>query len=136
LGKLYRLRIYFREIWVKKQTAISLNKRLLQNLKERTTDQAPHELQMPADAFFCKQRFILEREKLFLQVPQPVAFSAEIPEPGSYFALDVLNIPIVLTRTESGQLNAFLNACSHRGAKVAEGHGQKSRRVCQFHGWV
>jgi phenylpropionate dioxygenase-like ring-hydroxylating dioxygenase large terminal subunit len=121
---------------VDKQTAKTLNQRLLQNLKARTTDQASYELQMPADAFFCEQRFALEREKLFLQVPQPVAFSAEIPEPGSYFTLDVLDIPIVLTRSESGQLNAFLNACSHRGAKVADGHGQKSRMVCRFHGWA
>lgn len=119
-----------------KKTAISLNKRLLHHVKARTTDQASYELQMPADAFFCEQRFALEREKLFLQVSQPVAFSAEIPEPGSYFALDVLNVPIVLTRTESGQLNAFLNTCSHRGAKVADGHGQKTRMVCPFHGWT
>lgn len=119
-----------------KQTAKTLNKRLLQNLKARTTDQASHEMQMPADAFFCEQRFARELETLFMQVPQPVAFSAEIPEPGSYFALDVLDIPVVLTRSDSGQLNAFLNACSHRGAKVANGHGKKSSLICRFHGWA
>ena len=57
-----------------KQTAKTLNKRLLQNLKARTTDQASHEMQMPADAFFCEQRFARELETLFMQVPQPVAF--------------------------------------------------------------
>lgn len=118
------------------QTKKQLNKRLLHNLQARTTDQSSHELQMPAEAFFCEQRFEIEKEKLFLQVPQPVAFCVEIPEPGSYFTLDILNIPVVLTRSDSGQLNAFINACSHRGAKVAQGHAKKSHMVCHFHGWA
>jgi len=121
---------------MKRETASAINRRLLDKLKKNTTDQAPHEIKIAAEAFSCPEIFSAEKSLLFHNTPQPVAFSAEIAEPGSFMALDVLDIPILLTRADSGQLNAFVNKCSHRGAKVAHGCGQRQRLVCRFHGWA
>jgi phenylpropionate dioxygenase-like ring-hydroxylating dioxygenase large terminal subunit len=117
-------------------TVSSLNRRLLRNLLDGTTDAAEGEMAVPASAFCCPERFALERDRLFLQVPQPVAFSAEIPTPGSYLALDVMTIPVLLARDAEGELRAFVNSCSHRGAQVARGSGTTRHLVCPFHGWA
>ncbi len=72
---------------------------------------------------------------MYRDVAQPVAFSAEVPEPGSYLALQVLELPVLLVRDAGGTLNAFINACAHRAAPVASGAGLTRRLVCPFHGW-
>lgn len=119
-----------------KTTARELNQRLLKNLTDGTTDSADAEVQITADTFFTGERFAQDRSKLFENTPQPVAFSGELPEPGSYLALDVLETPILLTRDQAGKLHAHINACTHRGAPVATGSGQKRTLVCPFHGWT
>ncbi len=91
---------------------------------------------VPSTAFTCAGRFAAEREQLFRATPQPVAFSAEVPDPGSYLALRVLDVPVLLARDDGGTLRALVNACSHRGAQVADGAGECRRLVCPFHGWA
>ena len=119
-----------------RKTALALNRRLLENLAGDSTDTAAEEMHLPAKAFCCPRRFARETEQLFTRVPQPVAFSAEIAAPGSYLALDVLDTPVLLTRDPSGDLYAFINSCTHRGAALASGSGQRGRLVCPFHGWT
>ncbi len=114
----------------------NINRRLLENLRDNTTDQTEHEASIAAAEFSCPETLALERQSLFTHTPQPVAFSGEIPEPGSYLALQVLDIPVLLTRDEVGTLRAFINACSHRRAPVASGAGQARSLVCPFHGWA
>jgi len=114
----------------------NLNRRMLENLRDNKTDQAEDEARIPASAFFCPDIFAQERQALFFDTPQPVAFSGEIPDPGNYLALQVVDTPVLLTRDENGTLHAFINACSHRGAPVASGSGQARSLVCPFHGWA
>jgi phenylpropionate dioxygenase-like ring-hydroxylating dioxygenase large terminal subunit len=114
----------------------NINRRLLENLCNNTTDRTANEARVAASAFYCPETLALEQQYLFLKTPQPVAFSAEIPEPGNYLALQVLDTPVLLTRDEKGQLRAFINACSHRGARVATGQGHARSLVCPFHGWA
>jgi len=120
---------------MKKETATSLNRRLLNNVDANTTDCVGAQMREPARAFVCPDRHARERNILFYKTPQPVAFAAEVARPGSYLALDVLDVPVLLTRSESGELHAFLNACAHRGARVVDGCGESRRLVCRFHGW-
>jgi benzoate/toluate 1,2-dioxygenase alpha subunit len=45
--------------------------------------------------------------------------------------------PIVVNRDKTGQLNAFVNICSHRGATLCRtSKGSASNFVCSFHGWA
>lgn len=117
-------------------TSNELNRRLLQNLGDRTTDRCADEARVPAHMFTSPNLLTRECHALFLDTPQPVAFSGELPEPNSYLALTVLDTPVLLARDEHGTLHAFINACAHRGAPVATGHGQARSLVCPFHGWA
>ena len=89
-------------------------------------------MHLKADIFFDDALFEREKTSLYLNAPQPIAFSAEIPDPNSFLALEVLNIPILLVRNKKGVLKAFINACTHRGGKLADGDGHKNLFTCRF----
>jgi nitrite reductase/ring-hydroxylating ferredoxin subunit len=86
--------------------------------------------------FIDKDRFELEKQKLFLERPQLIAMSADIPNIGDYYATDIAEKPILIVRGKDGQARAFLNACRHRGVKLAEGCGHGKGFTCPYHGWT
>ena len=81
-------------------------------------------------------RFEAEREQLFLNRPQLAAFSADLPNPGDYYATSIAGRPILLARDSKGMLRAFMNACRHRGVQLADGCGNTSGFTCPYHGWT
>lgn len=117
------------------KTSKILNRRLLSNFMSKISDFAETPMPLKAAIFFDDALFEQEKTSFYFNAPQPVAFSAEIPSPNSYLALEVLNIPILLVRNKDGILKAFINACTHRGGKLADGTGNKNLFTCGFHGW-
>ena len=77
-----------------------------------------------------------EWEQLFKDHPQAISLSGSLPKPGSYMTIDDFGVPILATRDEDGRFRAFVNACRHRGARVAEGRGDSTRFMCPFHHWT
>ncbi len=78
-----------------------------------------------------------EWQEFFLNGPQCVGLSGDLPEPGSFLTNNDLGLPILATRDHEGTLKAFVNSCRHRGAVVeTEERGTKQRFACPFHGWV
>jgi phenylpropionate dioxygenase-like ring-hydroxylating dioxygenase large terminal subunit len=116
-------------------SAIALTKRLINNVKNNTTDMAPDTMMESANVFINEERWRLERKKLFLDTPQVVGFAGEIKQTNSFLTTEVIGIPIVVTRDQQGKLHAFINACAHRGSRVANGKGIAKRMNCIFHGW-
>jgi phenylpropionate dioxygenase-like ring-hydroxylating dioxygenase large terminal subunit len=86
--------------------------------------------------FIDKERFELERQEFFLKRPQLIAYSCDIPENGDFYATEIAQKPILLVRGKDGQAHAFLNACRHRGVKLAEGCGNAKGFTCPYHGWT
>lgn len=80
----------------------------------------------------------LEHSKLLRRVPIPITSSASLPEPKMAYAHNDFGIPILLTRDAEGKAHAFLNACTHRGARVVEKDEPHScaRMTCPFHAWT
>jgi phenylpropionate dioxygenase-like ring-hydroxylating dioxygenase large terminal subunit len=114
--------------------------RLLERLVERiatgTSDEPGGMLTEDAADFLSPERHAKERQRLFLDAPQVVGFAGELREPGSYLATEVMGTPVLVTRDAGGGLHAMVNACSHRGARVATGHGKRTTFSCRFHGWT
>jgi hypothetical protein len=45
--------------------------------------------------------------------------------------------PIFIARNRDGELNAYINACSHRGAMLCRfRRGSRVIFTCPFHGWT
>jgi phenylpropionate dioxygenase-like ring-hydroxylating dioxygenase large terminal subunit len=115
----------------------TLAQRALNHFQHRTTDQADEIMVMPVDAYLSASRYRAEVERIFKHLPLALALSLELPEPGSYRAMTVLDLPVLLVRGEDGVARAFLNACRHRGAKLCD-DGSGSARVfaCPYHAWA
>ena len=77
-------------------------------------------------AFLLIQNGLKKSASNFFRNPQLIGFSGTVSEPNSFMTVECMGIPIVVTRNEFGELKAFINACSHRGARVADGTGIKN----------
>jgi benzoate/toluate 1,2-dioxygenase alpha subunit len=66
-----------------------------------------------------------------------LAHESQIPNNNDYITGYIGRQPIVISRDRKGELHAFLNACSHRGAMICRHkRGNKSTYTCPFHGWT
>lgn len=113
----------------------SLARRLLDHIDGGTTDLAPDLLELPTD-IYSRARHDEEFEVLFRGHPLVLALSGALAGPGTYRTVDLCGVPILLTRNESGRVRAFANACRHRGVRVVDGAGTRTRFACPFHSWT
>ena len=120
---------------MKKDESIALTRRLLEHVNNNTSDSCESPLVEDSDTFTCATRWAAERQQFFIQTPQVIGFAGEVAQANSYLATESMGIPVLVTRDGDGKLRAFINACAHRGAKIAEGSGCAKRLICQFHGW-
>jgi phenylpropionate dioxygenase-like ring-hydroxylating dioxygenase large terminal subunit len=91
---------------------------------------------LPPAAFTAAAVYALEMERIFGHSWVHVADLAELREPGDYVAATIGPTPVVVVRGHDGEVRAFLNACRHRGATVAEGRGNCGRQLrCPYHAW-
>src|SRR5687768_11095093 len=101
---------------------LSLAKRLLEYAQEGSTALAPAVLEVPVERYLDPQLWNREVETLFKRLPIVAGLSCELPKPGAYIAQTIVGAPLLLTRDDQGRVNAFLNVCTHRGAKVVAEH--------------
>ena len=102
-----------------------------------TASQAPGVFRVPASNYLDPKRWELEIQRIFKRVPLMLAWAGEMKEPGDYKSMSVMDVPVLLTRGRDGQIRAFLNSCSHRGAIVVkEGLGNAKRMACPYHNWT
>jgi phenylpropionate dioxygenase-like ring-hydroxylating dioxygenase large terminal subunit len=114
----------------------ALARRALAHLHAKTTDQSPTTMVQPVEAYNDPERFRREVDRIFHHLPLGLALSIELPEPGSYLALTVMEKPILMVRSQDGVVRAFINACTHRGAQLCKpGSGRVQRLVCPYHAW-
>ena len=86
--------------------------------------------------YTCPQRLAAEKAVLFREYPVLAAHASQLSEPGSYVTLEVADVPLLVNRDRNGNLNAFINSCRHRGAKLAtEPCGSARAFKCPYHAW-
>jgi carnitine monooxygenase subunit len=110
-------------------------KRALKHVDAGTTDSAEEPYRHPTWTYTDPDLFEQEKVKIFKESPQMVCFSCDLPNPGSFYTFDDLGVPVLLVRDNDGKVNAFLNACSHRGARLKEGCGKTNSLSCPYHAW-
>ncbi len=110
---------------------------LLDYVEHNRTFQSNKITTVPAKAYTDPDQWAREMDLIFKRVPLMLALSCELPEPGSYKAMDAMGLPVLITRDKQGNAHAFLNVCAHRGAPVAnDGHGKCARFTCKYHSWT
>ncbi|MBM3523139.1 MAG: aromatic ring-hydroxylating dioxygenase subunit alpha [Alphaproteobacteria bacterium] len=77
-----------------------------------------------------------EVETIFTRGWYTVGRAERIPNPGDYFAFEVVGIPLIIVHGLDGRLRALSNSCRHRGAKIVEGDGNTRSFRCPYHSWL
>ena len=110
---------------------------MLDYVETKRTFMGESTMAVPSASYTDKDQWKAEIELVFKRVPLMLAFTAELPKPGDYKAMDAVGMPVLINRDKAGKVRAFLNVCSHRAAPVAsEGHGNCARFTCKYHGWT
>ena len=89
----------------------------------------------PGYIYTSPEIYALEKEKIFMRDWLCIARVEEIEKPGDFMTFDVMDEPIIVARARDGGINAFRNACAHRGLVVAKGSGNVKTFSCEYHGW-
>jgi len=121
---------------VSREQLVEITRREVENLQNNRIDLAPDILKVPTADYYDPERWKLEVDRIFKRVPLALGFSCELREPGSYQAMEVADVPVLITRAEDGAIHAFVNMCSHRGNYVVpEGTGVMKSFRCGYHAW-
>ena len=97
------------------------------------TEQARH---APGFIYTSPDLYGLEKAGIFMRDWLCVGREEEIPNKGDYMATRLLDEPLLIVRSENGEIRAVSNICAHRGVEVAKGTGNKRAFTCPFHGWT
>lgn len=100
-----------------------------------TTDQVPGSMLLSPREYTDPVRFEAERRELFGKLPLLAGLSCEVAEPGDVLLFDNAGPGILIVRNREGRLNAFLNMCTHRAARLALDCSRRKLLVCPFHAW-
>ena len=121
---------------MRRKEQLRVIKGLMSHLDKGTNVDAGNQLYNPVSSYTCSDIAAQEWSAFFQHYPQLLGFSADLPEPGSFFTSEDLGKPILCTRNREGEFKAFLNVCRHRGALLEENkRGKKNLFSCPFHAW-
>ncbi|HVN02406.1 MAG TPA: aromatic ring-hydroxylating dioxygenase subunit alpha [Caulobacteraceae bacterium] len=118
------------------ETRLGLGRRIVEHIRNGSSDLAEGPMRNDASVYTDPVRHAAERRRLFRETPLVACLSNDIREPGSFRTFDETGVPILIVRGRDGQVRAFLNVCTHRGARlVREPEGRARLFTCWFHGW-
>jgi benzoate/toluate 1,2-dioxygenase alpha subunit len=104
---------------------------VLEDNAEQGTYRVAREIFTDPGIFELEMKHIFEGNWIYL------AHESQIPNKNDYFTTYMGRQPIFIARDRNGQLNAFVNACSHRGAMLCRfKRGSRVIFTCPFHGWT
>jgi len=81
--------------------------------------------------------FEMEQKYIFQKIWVYLAHESQIAKPKQFITGWIGRQPIILNRNKKGEIQAFINACRHRGATLCrQAKGRTGLFVCPFHGWT
>ena len=121
---------------MKHEKQVEILKELMRQVDASKNIDAGVQYKMPMSAYVCPEIAAKEWDLLFQHHPQLIGLSGDLAEPGSFLTIDDFGTPVLATRDKDGVFHAFLNACRHRGVRVAQDtRGRKNVFTCPFHAW-
>jgi Rieske 2Fe-2S family protein len=93
---------------------------------------------MPGELFGRQDVFETDFEVFFNKLWLLVAVTADVPEPGDVFTIDIGKASVMIVRDENENIRAYRNVCRHRGSRIMKKEGKASvgMLVCPYHQWT
>ncbi|MDP6810394.1 MAG: Rieske (2Fe-2S) protein [Kiritimatiellia bacterium] len=122
---------------MKREKQVEILSELLRQVESGRNIDCGEQLRMSTRHYHDPEIAQREWDTFFKGHTQLVGLSGDLPEPGSYFTTSDIGVAVLAVRGRDGEFRAFLNACRHRGVRVApEGRGEASKFTCPFHAWT
>ena len=120
-----------------REKLVAMAERTIAHNKAGTVHLTESVTSIPASNYFDPERWQREVDMIFKRVPLLLATTAEIKDVNSYKAIEVVGMPVLISRGADGIARAFVNMCSHRGSMlVDQGIGTARRFACPYHNWT
>jgi len=103
--------------------------------RDRIGDAGSRAWTLPPRAYVDPAVWEREVDRIFRRDWVCVARSSQIPSPGDYVAVDVIDQPVVVIRDDDGTVRALSNVCLHRSMPLVAGSGSARWIVCPYHLW-
>jgi phenylpropionate dioxygenase-like ring-hydroxylating dioxygenase large terminal subunit len=92
---------------------------------------------LPPQAYMSDAFFAFEKEAVFMHSWLCVGRTQQLPNAGDFMALTLADEPILVTRTEHGEIRAMSALCRHRGHLLKHRcAGNTGNFVCPYHQWT
>ncbi len=115
---------------------IEMAKKDLEHGRNGTLDLVDDVYRVPVENYFDRTRWEAEKRLIFRRLPLLLGTTAELADLGDYKAVEAAGVQVLLARTRKGVIKAFVNMCSHRGARLVDnGKGNAHRFTCPYHAW-
>jgi p-cumate 2,3-dioxygenase alpha subunit len=89
------------------------------------------------DAYRSQEIFEAEKKLVFDKCWLYLGHETELPDKGDFHARTVIGRDLIFMRSRDGEVGAFYNSCTHRGARVCRDKtGNTKTFSCPYHGWV
>ncbi len=91
---------------------------------------------LPPEAYGSPEFFKFEKHAVWMTSWLCVGREQQLPEPGDYLAVTILDEPLLVVRGDDMQIRVMSALCRHRGHALKEScSGQTRRFVCPYHHW-
>ncbi|MFV8816120.1 aromatic ring-hydroxylating oxygenase subunit alpha [Haliea sp. E17] len=109
---------------------------MLEHVEHKGTDEAEGVMRVPSSNYTDPARWQREMDLVFKRLPVLAGLSVEIPQPGDFKTIDMLGMPLLVTRARDGSVRVMLNVCSHRAMTLTtEPCGHRKLFTCPYHSW-
>jgi phenylpropionate dioxygenase-like ring-hydroxylating dioxygenase large terminal subunit len=100
------------------------------------SDSASDSYTLPSRYYVDPEILAKENTNIFQRSWLYAGHITDVPDTGSYMTDELAGQPILILRSEDGDVRAFFNVCQHRGHILLSGKGQlKKRIICPYHAW-
>ena len=122
---------------MKTQDEIGILRRAFAKMENPCLELADDQMHVAIGRYLSEEWFEAEKRNMFFRVPSILVHGSELPEPHSFVTLEHFGKSILICRNASGEANAFLNVCRHRGTIVEPAErGCKRSFTCRYHAWT
>lgn len=90
---------------------------------------------LPPILYTSTEFHAFEKDAIFGRDWLCVGRTAQVPEPGDWYQITLLDEPLLVVRDLAGEINVLSGVCRHRGMVLAEGKGNCRKFLCPYHHW-
>jgi phenylpropionate dioxygenase-like ring-hydroxylating dioxygenase large terminal subunit len=98
-------------------------------------DSPENAITLPPQAYGSDDLYADEVDQIFKRGWIPLCRLEQLGAPGSYYSIDILGMPLVITRDRNGEVRVLSRNCTHRWMEVCSGAGTAGVLQCPYHLW-